>query len=69
MVTIRLAMEQDYDAVERIMKQVQNMHVGWRPDIYIDADPVLPHDMYLAHLAEGQVHIMGQRWQGKWWGW
>lgn len=57
MVTIRLAVEQDYDAVERIMKQVQNMHVGWRPDIYIDADPVLPHDMYLAHLAEGQVIV------------
>lgn len=57
MTTIRLAVEQDYDAVERIMKQVQKMHVGWRPDIYIDADPVLPHDMYLAHLAEGQVIV------------
>lgn len=57
MTTIRLAVEQDYDAVERIMKQVHNMHVGWRPDIYIDADPVMPHNMYLAHLAEGQVIV------------
>ena len=40
MVTIRLAAEQDYDAVERIMRQVHNMHVDWRPDIYIDTDPI-----------------------------
>lgn len=57
MTTIRLAVERDYDAVERIMKQVQNMHVGWRPDIYIDIEPVLPYDMYLEHLADGQVIV------------
>ncbi len=33
MVTIRLAMESDYASVERIMKQVHALHVGWRPDI------------------------------------
>lgn len=55
--TIRLATEQDYDAVERIMKQVHRMHVGWRPDIYIDTDPILPYDRYLAHLAEEQVLV------------
>jgi len=57
MVRIRLASEQDYDAVERIMKQVQRMHVDWRPDIYMDTDPVLPYDRYLAHLAEQQVYV------------
>lgn len=55
--TIRLATEQDYGAVERIMKQVHRMHVGWRPDIYIDTDPILPYDRYLAHLAEEQVLV------------
>ncbi|MDE7224939.1 MAG: GNAT family N-acetyltransferase [Acetatifactor sp.] len=57
MTTIRLAVEQDYNAVERIMKQVQNMHVDWRPDIYTDINPVLPRDRYLAHLAEQQVIV------------
>ncbi len=57
MVNIRLATEQDYDAVERIMKQVHSMHVGWRPDIYIDTDPVLPYDRYLAHLEEQQIFV------------
>lgn len=55
MVTIRLASKQDYDAVERIMKQVHRMHVDWRPDIYIDADPILPYDRYLSHLEEQQI--------------
>lgn len=57
MVTIRLATEQDYDAVARIMRQVHNLHVDWRPDIYIDIDPILPYDMYLAHLEEQQVIV------------
>ena len=57
MVTIRLAAEQDYDAVARIMRQVHNMHVDWRPDIYIDIDPILPYGMYLAHLAQQQVIV------------
>ncbi|MDE5748961.1 MAG: GNAT family N-acetyltransferase [Acetatifactor sp.] len=56
-VTIRLAAEQDYDAVARIMRQVHNMHVDWRPDIYMDIDPILPYDMYLAHLAQQQVIV------------
>lgn len=54
---IRRATEGDYDAVERIMKQVHKMHVDWRPDIYIDTDPVLPYDRYLAHLAEEQILV------------
>lgn len=57
MATIRLAVEQDYNAVERIMKQVHGMHVAWRPDIYKDMDPILPYDMYLEHLAEQQVLV------------
>lgn len=57
MVTIRLATEGDYASVERIMKQVHAMHVGWRPDIYKDMDPLLPRDMYLEHLKQQQVLV------------
>lgn len=57
MVTIRLAMESDYASVERIMKQVHALHVGWRPDIYKDMDPILPKDMYLEHLERQQVLV------------
>lgn len=57
MAVIRPASEQDYEAVERIMKQVHRMHVDWRPDIYIDTDPILPYDRYLAHLEEQQILV------------
>ena len=31
---IRCAAEADYDRVEAIMKEVQKLHITWRPDIY-----------------------------------
>lgn len=33
-IQIRAAMAQDYDAAVKILSQVQDMHVEWRPDIY-----------------------------------
>lgn len=33
-IQIRLAKKIDYESVVRIMSQVQDMHVEWRPDIY-----------------------------------
>lgn len=60
MATIRLASERDYDAVERIMKQVHEMHVDWRPDIYIHMDSVLPYDRYLSHVEEQQIFVAEQ---------
>ncbi len=57
MVTIRLATEGDYASVERIMKQVHAMHVGWRPDIYKDIEPILPRNIYLEHLERQQVLV------------
>ncbi len=32
--TVRKAVMKDYESVVRIMNQVQQMHVNWRPDIY-----------------------------------
>ena len=44
--TIRVAEEKDYIQVENLMKQVQNLHVELRPDIYKPEEIVLhtPHD-------------------------
>ena len=33
-VMIRKAIKSDYESVTKIMSQVQDMHVKWRPDIY-----------------------------------
>ena len=35
MITIREAVSEDYEQIEIIMQQVQQMHVAWRPDVYL----------------------------------
>ena len=32
-IVIRAARPEDYPAVEAIMRQVQQLHIDWRPDI------------------------------------
>ena len=49
---IRLAQPQDYEAVENIMKQVQNLHIEWRPDIYKACDIVMSYDEFLDLIKE-----------------
>ena len=50
---IRRADKQDYAAVERLMQQVQNLHVSLRPDIYQEAVPVVGRAYYEQSLANG----------------
>lgn len=48
---IRFAETTDYEAVERIMKQVQELHVGWRPDIYKPCDIAMEREEFEADVA------------------
>lgn len=43
---IRNAKQSDYKAVDAIMKQVQQMHIDWRPDIYKYSETVMPLELY-----------------------
>lgn len=43
---IRNANIDDYQTVEAIMRQVQQMHIDWRPDIYKYCETVLPIEVY-----------------------
>lgn len=54
---IRHAKENDYEQVERIMKQVQGLHIQWRPDIYKDVETVLPKDRYMDHVNRNEVLV------------
>ena len=45
-IQIRLAKKADYESVIKIMSQVQNMHVEWRPDIYKHNDNLIPQDVF-----------------------
>lgn len=43
---IRNSKLEEYNAIETIMKQVQQMHIEWRPDIYKYSETVLPLEVY-----------------------
>lgn len=56
-ITIRFAEEKDYNQVEAIMKQVQELHTEWRPDIYKNIDIVLPFDMYMDYVNNRELIV------------
>ena len=63
---IRNSKPDEYEAVEAIMKQVQQLHVNWRPDIYKHTETVLPLEIYeqavndaALFVAEYENHIAG----------
>lgn len=49
---IRNSRLDEYETVEAIMKQVQLMHIGWRPDIYKYNETVLPLEIYEQAVKE-----------------
>ena len=52
--TVRYAATEDYSEVEKIMMQVQNLHVGLRPDVYRASDVVLPLTVYEDAMRQQQ---------------
>lgn len=63
---IRNAEIDDYKTVEAIMKQAQQLHINWRPDIYKYSEVVLPLDIYeqavndkTFFVAECGEHVAG----------
>lgn len=51
-IIIRYAGNSDYEMVEILMKQVQQLHVEWRPDIYKLGDVILPKDVFQTAVQE-----------------
>ena len=56
-VKIRSPKQQDYDRFSNIMDQVQLLHVGWRPDVYKPASPLITMDMFEAILKDGNWYV------------
>lgn len=63
---IRTAKVEDYSAVEDIMKQVHQLHVHWRPDVYKQQETILPLEEFeqaikeqAFFVAEGEGCIVG----------
>ena len=54
---IRNAGLDEYKAVETIMKQVQKMHIEWRPDIYKYGGTVMPLEIYEQAVKDGTFFV------------
>lgn len=55
--TIRYAVAEDYPQVESIMKEVQTLHINWRPDIYKQADVVLPFSEFTQSVENHKLIV------------
>ncbi len=56
-VIVRLPRLQDYERVSKIMDQVQQLHVEWRPDVYKPASPLITMDMFEAILEDENWYV------------
>ena len=45
-INIRNAQSGNYKSIEAIMRQAQQLHIDWRPDIYKYSETVMPLEMY-----------------------
>ena len=57
--TVRKAAIGDYEAVAKIMNQVQKMHVDWRPDIYKPSNVIIPADIF-AEMVKGDTFFVAE---------
>ena len=56
-VVVRLPRLQDYERVSKIMDQVKQLHVEWRPDVYKPASPLITMDMFEAILKDENWYV------------
>ena len=56
-VIVRLPRLQDYERVSKIMDQVKQLHVEWRPDVYKPASPLITMDMFEAILKDENWYV------------
>lgn len=54
---IRNARLDEYNAIEAIMKQAQQMHIDWRPDLYQYSETVLPLEIYQQAVDGGTFFV------------
>ena len=57
--TVRNAEMKDYESVIKIMNQVQQMYVHWRPDIYKPNNSMIPEDVF-AKIVEGDTFFVAE---------
>ena len=54
---VRNAEKADYYAVKKIMNQVQDMHVSWRPDIYKPNEDFITEEIFNQMIYSGNLFV------------
>jgi diamine N-acetyltransferase len=57
MVSIRNAKQEDYDPLLPLFRQVHELHVGIRPDLYIDNDTPVSQEFFESQLVDSKQHL------------
>ena len=56
----RLASEADFDVVNRLARQVHELHVSWRPDLFRSVEYPIPHEEFSELLQEQRLLLAQQ---------
>ena len=54
---LELAREADWQEIKRLSVQVHDLHVGWRPDIYVSAEEPYPYEVFLQDMQKRMVYV------------
>ncbi|WP_026504909.1 GNAT family N-acetyltransferase [Butyrivibrio sp. NC3005] len=56
-VIIRKAVLKDYEEVEVLMEEVQNLHIELRPDVFRKTDVVLPKEEFVKNIEDEMIFV------------
>ena len=54
---LELATKNDRSAVNRLARQVHEMHVQWRPDLYTMPEDLFPEELYAELLKNRELYV------------
>ena len=54
---IQLATPSDRAAINELARQVHEMHISWRPDIFCGAEELYPQERFDAHLKNRELYV------------
>lgn len=54
---LELASQKDREAVNRLARQVHEMHVSWRPDLYEMPQELYPQERFCAAVEQRQLYV------------
>ena len=54
---IELANDKDRAAVNRLARQIHQLHINWRPDIYRMPDELFPEERFAELIAKRELYV------------